>query len=121
MANEATVSAYLSFVKGTVDTKMSRQAIQFTVAGTNYIQESMTVPTTAGGTAIPLGSVGTPGFYFIKNNDATNFVTILSGVGGTALLKLKAGEFTVGRFSVATPAALANTLSVQIEYLIVED
>lgn len=121
MANEITVSSTLSFAKGLLSAIMSIKDSQFLMTGTKYIRSSMAVPTTAGGTAIPKGSIGTPGWFFIRNNDQVNFVTILSAAAGTVLLKLKPNEFAMGRFSVAAPAALSDTAICEIDYLIIED
>jgi len=82
----------------------------------------MTVPVLAGGTAIPVSLLGTLGLCIIKNNDTTNFVTILNAVSGTQILKIPAGEVFIGRLdpAIVAPAALANTASADIEFLILE-
>lgn len=123
MANELTINGSVAFSKGNVATKtLAVQTLRANVSGADFIQATQSIPTTAGGTAISIpAAIGTPGWFFIKNNDATNYVTILDSVSGAALLKLKAGEVAMGRFASAAPAALANTAAVVIEYLIVED
>lgn len=123
MSQEVTVQASLSFTKGSVSQKnLSITGLRADVAGTNFVQQTQTIPTTAGGTAIKLGSLASVGWFFIKNNDPTNFVEILNAVSGAVLLKLLPGEFACGRFhtTVTAPAALADTAACQIEYLIVE-
>lgn len=88
-----------------------------------YTNGTMSVPTTAGGTAIPKGGIGTLGWAIVKNNDATNFVELMTAVSGTVFAKLKPGEVAMFRFpgTVTAPAALANTGAVKIEYLFLED
>jgi hypothetical protein len=123
MANELTCSGSLQFSKGAVNpVSMTKSGVQFNVAGTRYVRGVFSVPTTANGTAIPLGNNGSVGWFYIENNDSTNYVQILNAVSGEALIRLYPGEFTCGRFdtTVTAPAAQANTAVVQIEYMFVE-
>lgn len=124
MSQEATISALLQFAKGNILTKsLQVSSIKADVTGNDFVQGSQTIPTTAGGTAINLGTLsGTLGLFAIKNNDATNYVDIMSAVSGTAFLRIKPGECFVGRLppGITAPAALANTASVSIEYLLLE-
>jgi hypothetical protein len=71
--------------------------------------------------AIKLGDVTTPGAYYIKNLDSTNYVELLDAIAGNVFGKLKPLEETIGRFGCAAPAAKANTAAVDIEVLIVQD
>src|SRR5271157_5864967 len=93
----------------------------FTVTGDHFTSSIFTVPTSAGGTAIPLGGVATPGGYlFVKNNDATNYVQLLTATSGTAFCRLNAGEMAVLRLDagLTAPAALAHTAACEIQYLL---
>lgn len=124
MSGTITAFASLSFVNSTGATAV--QAIpstKFTTAGNHFETSIFNVPTTAGGTAIPLGGVATAGgWFFFQNNDLTNNVDILTGVNGSAFLTLKPGEFAIGRFNsaVTAPAALAHTAAIDLEYLILD-
>jgi hypothetical protein len=94
----------------------------FNITGKNYAQGGLLVPTTAGGTALPISNLATLGWAFFKNNDATNYVDIMTAVSGTAFARIKPGECAVFRFAagITAPAVLANTAGVEIEYLILE-
>lgn len=119
MANEITVSASLAVAKGSVASEsLTVSALKATLAGVNFIKETQTIPTTAGGTAINLGGLASVGWMLIKNNDATNYVDIMSAVSGTAFARLLPGEICLLRLTPAltAPAALAHTASTQIEY-----
>jgi hypothetical protein len=123
MANEITASGSLSAAKGNFAAEaLAVSTLRATLAGTRFLKEPQTIPTTAGGTAIKLGDLASIGWFFIKNLDPTNYVEILNAVSGAVFLKLAPGEFAMGRFAsaVTAPAALANTASVQIEVLILE-
>lgn len=122
MSQEITFSAALSFLKGSASAALSKGSTKADVAGTHFASEVMSVPTTAGGTAIPTGSVTAGGWFFFQNNDATNYVEILNAVSGTKFLKLLPGECAIGRFAanVTAPAAQANTSAVDLEYLFVD-
>lgn len=120
MAQEITATASLAYSKGSIaSVSMAKSGSRFDVSGSNYERGTQTI-TTSSPQAIGLGSVGTPGWFYIQNNDATNYVTIFDATSGNAFLKLKPGEFAVGRFAATAPAAQANTASVAIEYMIVE-
>ncbi len=127
MANEITVTAALNYTNTTLNIASTTLTIKapgkFSTAGGDFTQSTMSVPTTAGGTAIPRGSITAPGWAMIKNNDATNYVEILTAVAGTAVIKINAGEVALFRFAagITAPAAIANTAAVLIEYLFIEN
>jgi hypothetical protein len=127
MANEITVTASLNYTNSAASIASQTLTIKspgkFSITGSDFTQSTMSVPTTAGGTAIPRASLGTPGWAMIKNLDATNYVEILSAVAGTVMIRLNANEVALFRFAqgITAPAAIANTAAVIIEYLFLEN
>lgn len=127
MANEITVGASLAYANSAISIDSVVLAIKapgtFSINGTKFVKNLMSVPTTAGGTAIPLGSVGTLGWAAFKNLDAVHFVELYNAVSGTKFGRVNAGETIVFRFaqSVTAPAAIADTSAVNLEYLILEN
>jgi hypothetical protein len=121
MANELTISASFRFAKGTIDISEGRGGKTVTVSGTKYTRLMQAIPTSE--EAIDIGEVGTPGYCFIRNLDATNYVSIRPATGGTNTMELKAGEFCLFRWArtVSAPFAIANTASVTIEIILIED
>lgn len=122
MANEINITINLAVNKGKVSQNPSVN-FKATFTGTNYVQRTMSIPTTAGGTALDVTGLTNLGVGYFKNNDATNYVEILSAVStGTALVRLLPGEGAIFRFAgaITAPAALANTSAVQLEYMILE-
>jgi hypothetical protein len=119
MAKELTTKVEASYSKSGVAGSMSGTG-QVTISGTAYSRGVLTVATGAG-TAIPLGSVATPGYFIAHNLDGTNFVTI--GNNGDPLPAcLKAGEWCLFRFAAGiTPHAIADTSPVQIEFWLLSD
>jgi hypothetical protein len=121
VANEVTVTAALSFFKPSIMSTAIGRAVaglQFSVAGTTFVEGSVLIGTSA--TAIPLGQVTAPHWAFFNNLDAVNYLTIRNGSGGTDLIKLLAGEPAfVPLLDTAVPYAVANTASIQLEYLII--
>jgi hypothetical protein len=123
MADEITAALTLKVANGNAD--FSRQIFE-----TNFDQSAvggnggiMSVPTTAAGTAIPLGSLsgGNLGWAYFRNTDPTNFVEIGVQVAGTfyAFGKLPPGEFTLIQLNVTNaPYARADTAAVEMEYWI---
>lgn len=119
MANELTVAANLSFVKGSVSVSMAIGATRFTVTGTDYMRGTQTVGTAA--EALDIGDITTPGWMLIVNRDATNYVEIRDGADGADVVKIKAGEFALFRLATTTPYVIATTAACQVEYVVVED
>lgn len=118
MANELTLSASLKFVKGSTDRSFSKSGIQLDVSGTEFTNKSQTVGTSE--EAIELGDVATPGYILIFNKDATNYVSVRSGTGAANLVKIPPGGIALFHCEASAPYAIANTASVQIEYLLIE-
>ncbi len=87
-----------------------------------YTKNLLTVPTTPGGIAIPLGAVTSPGDFAAVNQDSTNFVTILDGVSGNPIAQLDAGKMCLIPLdpAITAPAIQADTGSCQVRYFIVE-
>ena len=78
---------------------------------------AITIPTTAGGTAINLSAIATPGICRVMNLDSTNFVSLGTYVGGTftPFMECLPGESYVLRLSrtvASSLRALADTGSV---------
>lgn len=131
MANEISVTAILQYTNTAQNIAAlllqeggSSNNALFSITGKNFVLNTKSFPTSAGGTAIPLGGItGNLGWAAIKNNDPTNFITVLNAASGTTFLKLKPLEMAVFRFdtSVTAPAILANTGACLVEYLILED
>jgi len=95
----------------------------FSISGKNFTDGTKSFPTSAGGTAIPLGGVGTLGWAVIRNLDPTNYVQVLTAVSGTVFLRINAGEAALFRFDqgVTAPAILANTAACVCQWLILEN
>ena len=125
MANEITISGSLQYAnpaRNISNKALSVSNVKATITGYNYTSGTMTVPTTAGGTAIPLASLTSVGWAIFKNNDATNYVEIMTAVSGSKFAQILPGECTLLRFSpsVTAPAAIAHTASIELEFLILE-
>jgi len=121
MANEITLAITFQFQNGTISAKSLNLAQRnFSVAGSEFMQGSQTIPTTAGGTALNLGNVTNPGFTVIKNLDPTNYIQVMSAVSGDILHKILPGMAVAFYFDAShtAPAVIAHTASCQIEYIV---
>lgn len=84
----------------------------------------MPVPTTPGGTVLPVGGVTTSGVIYLKNLDDTNYVQLGTQVSGTfyPVLRLKPGDIAVWRLDpTATLRLLANTAACNVAYSLFQD
>ncbi len=122
MANELTISAALSFTKGSVSgAGLSAGDTTFDVTGVDYVEGTMATATTPGG-AIPIGDIASPGYMWAKNTDSTNSIYLIdSGGHGSPAVKLLPGEFVLFRWdSAAVPYAMASASTPILHYIIVE-
>ena len=87
-----------------------------------YTKNLMTVPIAAGGTAIPLGAVTSPGDFMAINRDANHFITIYNAVSGTAIAQLDPGKpcFIPLDPGITAPAAKSDTGACQMSYMIIQ-
>lgn len=119
MADELTLSGSLSFLKNGVKVALDLSTLEFDVSGDDYIHATQTIGTSE--EALGIGDLGTLGWALIVNRDDTNFVEVRPGTGVADLIKIKAGEFALFRFTMNTPYMIADTASVLIEYVIIEN
>lgn len=121
MANELTLTLKAVFAKsGTSITfpDAAAQEISVTVSGTKFVHNRQSIGTSE--EAIALGEVSTGGYFIGINRDATNYLEIRSGTGGTDLVRLNAGEVCCFRMSgdSSAPFAIANTAACELEYIL---
>lgn len=110
MANELQVNGSINYTKGNASGAWAANLVA-SVAGVNYTDNLQPIATTD--TVVTFGSIGTLGFYMLKNIDAANFVQV--GFDGTTYPhKLLAGEFMIARNNGATIHAKSDTASVNI-------
>jgi hypothetical protein len=124
VAQEITTSQTLSVSKGNLQfAKSINNKIDMT--GNTYAGGAFTVPTTTGGTALPMGSVSTAGVTIFRNTEPSggNFVTVGIQVSGTfyPYQKLLPGEGAQLRLGTNAPYALADTADIVLEYVILEE
>jgi hypothetical protein len=118
MADELQVQAVISFSKSNASVRQSGQA-SVTVTGDAFSHEVQAIGTSE--EALAQGAdLGTPGYVFIKNMDATNYVEVGSTTG-VYDIKLKAGEIALYRHNSATIYAKSNTNICNVEFIIIED
>lgn len=116
MAKEILLGVTITFKKGGAQVSRS-ESIAVNVTGDAFSHETQSIGTS--NVALALGTaLGTPGYIFIKNLDAVNYVEV--GNTNAYAIKLKAGEVALYRHD-GTPFAKANTAACLVEYLIIED
>lgn len=117
---QLTLTTSLAYAKNNVTVSENPGTVSINVGGNGLVSNSSYVAPTAS-TALPLGSVTVAGgWFFLYNQDLTNYVTVQTGVSGTSLATVKAGEFCLFRLpsTVTAPATQANTNSVVVSYAI---
>jgi hypothetical protein len=124
LANEITHTGQLQVTKGSL--AYSRSATyKATLTDANGLNSegAKSIPTTAAGTALPMGDVTTAGMSFFRNLDANNYIELGVQVAGTfyPFAKLKPGEVFTGRLGTVAPYARANTAAAVLEFAIFQD
>ena len=118
--NELNITTTMAFVKG--DYAQSFNGIfSLTVSGTKYIKNVQNIGFVTN-ELLDVGDLTTPSFMMAINRDATNYVELFAQIGDTIpFAKIKAGEPCLVRLGCTAPAAKANTATINLEYLIIED
>ncbi len=123
MSNEITVNASLSATKGNlVISQPFSGSFNLTTSNPAAAGVAISIATTSAGVAIPLGSVSTLGWAWLKNLDTTNFLQVGVQVSGTfyPLIKMLPGEVSLFRLGTSTPYARADTAACLMEYTILD-
>src|SRR3990167_10134688 len=119
MADELTLSGLrIQFTKtGSPSVDFTTSSITPDVAGAQYMDNVQAVGTSE--EAILLGDVAAGGYWFVQNQDSTNFVELRSGTGATDFIKLLAGEWAIFRLSAdaSAPFAIADTSACNVRFL----
>lgn len=118
MANELTITASLKFDKSTKSAEAGKAGLQLDVAGGDYIAKTQSVGTSQ--EALVIGEISTPGYIFIRNLDATNYINVRNGSGGADVVKVRAGGVALFELCTATPFVIAYNAPVEIEYTLIE-
>ena len=120
MASEITVNASLVY-EDTEDVAASLANTDdiINVTTKKPVRNRQTITTSE--VAINLGGIASLGWMMFKNLDATNYIEIKTGTGGTVIGKMLAGE-SYGPVrcgsGITAPFAQANTASCDMEVLI---
>ncbi len=114
-ANGLTLNASLAYAGNNTTVQVSAVNLVALVTGNGLNSlNSVTVPTTAA--AVPLGSVTSPGgWLYVRNNDATNYMQVITATSGTPFALLLPGEFCLLRLDTGLTAPFwkAHTATVQ--------
>lgn len=89
--------------------------------GQNFVYEPITAPS-ASPVAMPTGSIGILGLYFIFNADTTNILYLLDSVSGASINAAYPQQFMIGRFppNITAPALQGDVADVSAVFLILE-
>lgn len=118
MAQELQIQLSINFSKGGALLSRTFGSTYFDVSGAAGIANVIAVGTSD--ETLALGDVATNGWLYMKNLDATNYIT--AGADGTLYnIKMKAGEPFLGRWNGAAIHVKANTAQCQMEYLLIPD
>jgi hypothetical protein len=125
MASEISFACMLTALKANLSLQLPQVTVTPTMSGSHFDHKVVSIPTTAGGTALSVSAdVATLGIARFLNQDATNYVELGIVVSATfyPVFRMKAGEPLQGRLVPGvTYYAKANTAAVNLEFCILED
>jgi hypothetical protein len=120
VSDELTLSVSLGYAKNAISLQEQVANFLASVAG-NGLNSLISYAAPTADTALPLGSVTSPGgWLFVVNLDATNYVQVKAAVSGAVLAKLKPGYPCLIPLdpSVTAPSTQSNTAPCNIRYCI---
>lgn len=119
MADEITIDFTLSY-EDSEDTDAFLQLVESLASVTTkrVVRAKQNIGTSE--EAIGLGDVSSLGWAAFLNRDATNFIELRVGTGGTKFAKLPPGKGCVLFLGsgITAPYAIADTAACQLDYLI---
>jgi hypothetical protein len=121
MATALTVNIpAIQYAKGVLSEAIMPGVLQFNVAGKHFVHDEISLTTSYA--AVNKGNIGTLGFYYFKNTDATNNVLISTDGGSTAAILLAPGQVALGFASSTTTTfqAKGSASTPSMEYFLLE-
>lgn len=122
MANELTITAAASLVNGNYRERFDLgNSLQVDQSAQGAMSGIVNIGTSE--EDLDLSELSTPGYAFLRNLDATNFVTIGPKSGGVmvSMIKLLPGEIAIFRLAGSvTLRAVADTAAVELQRMILE-
>ena len=119
---DVTVTAHIRVNKGNIKSNSPSRTFTKSLTGSDGpTPGSFDAVSTGQGTTVDLSELTTPGVFFIKNRDSTNFVELGVEVSSTfhALLRVGPGEHWGGEFAagltVANLRVKADTATCNVE------
>lgn len=120
MANELTIAGLLKFAKGNSADELGANKLA-TMSGAEFVRYRQAVGTSEEALNLP-GDISSPYHAIFFNRDATNFIKLRLATGTTEYIKILPNGVPCGPIliSAAAPYVQADTLTCQLEYLLVE-
>jgi hypothetical protein len=113
MANELTLNTSINYTKGGAIVTRTVNNYQVTISGTAVTQGVQSIPTAD----TTLSIVAAPGYVYVKNLDATNYVQV--GPDATNwFIKLLAGQHALFPINGTALHAKANTGACNLEFIV---
>jgi len=117
MANEIAINLpSISYTKDVYNDSLSIGVINLSVTGKHAVHDS--VNCTAANVALAKGNIGTIGFFYFRNKDATNPISIT--FGSTEYMILAANGISLGTAGVSSISIKATVGTPLLEYWLIE-
>ncbi len=119
MANELRVGGTVYYRDSASEAFLQVPLLEITPATLKFTRLKQSIGTAE--EAVQLGEVTAPKWAMFVNRDATNYVELKTGTGGTIVAKLLPGEWAIIPLGsgMQAPYAIANTLACLLDVLVV--
>lgn len=118
MADEIRISASIQATKGTLKVENTAKTFTADLTGTDYCAGTQIIGTAE--EAVTVGEVGTPGWCYLENLDATDSITVVFVTGQTNGILLAPGESALFKKSGTGLFAFSSANTPTLKKVIIE-
>lgn len=118
MSREFTINLSVSYLNADMDDAVIEQIVDLIADQTTKKETGGQVEVGTSEEAIPMGEVTSPGWFFARNLDDTNFIELRVATAGAKFAKLGPGQACLLRLGsgATAPYAIADTAACMMRY-----
>ena len=121
MSSEIRITGSLQVTKGNLKFQKSNVQLSADMAGDSAYNATVSVGTSAATLTLP-SEIATAGMFMMRNTGTNNIeIGLGTGTNFAGFLKLKSGEFSVGRLDTNTIAGKAAGAATPLDIMVIED
>jgi hypothetical protein len=121
VSNELTLSVTMTYKSGKIDRSVSVANLSRDVSGAVMAHVIQNVGSSE--EALDLSGVAAGGYVFMRNLDATNFISVRQATSASDLIRLDPGDVALFRLDddATAPFVIADTAACDLEFWLLSD